>query len=83
MLADLGRPRTDGVAQAKKQRWMATGALLLLAAGMAWLFAEAPGFVDFALAVAVAVSWCVWLERHPEPSWSLLRTLDAAPPRDT
>jgi hypothetical protein len=28
---------------------------------MVWV----PAYVSFAIAVAGAVSWCIWLERHP------------------
>jgi hypothetical protein len=39
---------------------------VLVAGGMTWVMAMAPAFVGFGLAAAAAVSWCVWLERHPE-----------------
>lgn len=28
--------------------------------------AAAPTFVSFPMAAAIAIAWCVWLERHPE-----------------
>jgi hypothetical protein len=37
-------------------------------AGAAWLIAVAPAAVSFGLAVAAAMAWCAWLERHPEPA---------------
>jgi hypothetical protein len=37
-------------------------------AGAAWLVAAAPAAVSFGLAVAAAMAWCAWLERHPEPA---------------
>jgi len=52
------------------RRWRAaliTG-LLVLIAGFAWLLAVAPPFVAFGLAVTSAVAWCIWLEKHPEPT---------------
>ena len=36
--------------------------------GFAWLLAVAPPFIAFGLAVTSAVAWCIWLEKHPEPT---------------
>ncbi len=33
-----------------------------------WVVTVAPSLVSFALTVALAIAWCVWLEKHPEPS---------------
>ena len=43
------------------------GGLMALVAVVGWFVAIAPAVVGFGLAVAAAVSWCIWLERHPEP----------------
>lgn len=32
-----------------------------------WVLTAAPLLVSFALTVALAIAWCVWLEKHPEP----------------
>lgn len=45
---------------------IAVGCALL--AAMAWFFAIAPALVVFAVAVAIAVAWCMWLEQHPDPA---------------
>jgi hypothetical protein len=42
--------------------------LFALIAGFAWLLAAAPPLVAFGLAVTSAVAWCMWLEKHPEPT---------------
>ena len=52
------------------RRWRAvtvTGLLVPIAA-FAWLLAVAPPFLAFGLAVMSAVAWCIWLEKHPEPT---------------
>jgi hypothetical protein len=45
----------------------AVAGLLVLVTGLAWIMIAAPAFVVFGLAVAAAVAWCIWLERHPGP----------------
>ena len=40
--------------------------LMALVAVVGWFVAIAPAVVGFGLAVAAAVPWCIWLERHPE-----------------
>jgi hypothetical protein len=35
------------------------------AVATASVLAWAPAFLDLALAVALAISWCIWLEEHP------------------
>jgi hypothetical protein len=37
----------------------------LVVVSAAVLFAALPPFTGMALAVISAVSWCVWLDRHP------------------
>jgi hypothetical protein len=60
-----------------KRYWVAIGmvvhlrratitVIVILAAFVAWFLAVAPPLLGFALAVALAVAWCIWLERHPE-----------------
>jgi len=50
------------------RRWRAATitVLFVLILGFAWVLAAAPPFVGFGLAVASAVAWCIWLEKHPE-----------------
>jgi len=46
------------------QTTLLAGLVVTLAATM--LFVEyAPPFLSFAAAAAVALGWCVWLDRHP------------------
>jgi hypothetical protein len=33
---------------------------------MVWLVETSVAVASFGFAVAVAVSWCIWLDRHPE-----------------
>jgi hypothetical protein len=40
--------------------------LMALVAVVAWFLVLAPSLVDFGVAVAAAVAWCIWLARHPE-----------------
>ena len=49
------------------QRIAIMSGLMALVAVLGWFVAIAPAVVGFGLAVAAAVSWCIWLERHPEP----------------
>jgi hypothetical protein len=37
----------------------------LVVMSVAVLFAALPPFAGMALAVIAAVSWCLWLDRHP------------------
>jgi hypothetical protein len=39
----------------------------VLGAGWTALVAYLPAMIGFGLALATAVSWCVWLEHHPLP----------------
>ena len=32
-----------------------------------WFVAIAPALISFPLTVALAIAWCIWIERHPEP----------------
>lgn len=49
------------------QRIAIMSGLVALVAVVGWLVAIAPAVVGSGLAVAAAVSWCIWLERHPGP----------------
>jgi hypothetical protein len=42
--------------------------LAVLVAAVAAFFAVAPPLPGFAVAVGLAVAWCWWLDRHPNPS---------------
>jgi hypothetical protein len=42
---------------------LALAALVVMTAAV--LFAALPPFAGMALAVIAAVSWCLWLDRHP------------------
>jgi hypothetical protein len=33
---------------------------------LVWVLVVVPAVVGFALSMASAVAWCVWLERHPD-----------------
>ena len=49
------------------------GALLAILGSFAvviWMISTAPAFIGFAATVAIAIGWCVWLERHPDGSGS-------------
>src|SRR5262245_34777196 len=37
-----------------------------LASGVLWVVAVAPPAIAFALTVALAIGWCMWLDEHPE-----------------
>ena len=45
-------------------------ALAVLIATLGWLLVVLPAMDVFLVSVAVAVSWCVWLERRPPQSQS-------------
>jgi hypothetical protein len=62
------RPATHHVtrAGARRLRLATSIGLVLLLAVDAWFAALVPGLVAFGVAVAAAVVWCVWLERHPQ-----------------
>jgi len=45
-------------------------ALAVLIATLGWLLVVLPAMDVFLVSVAVAVSWCVWLERRPPQSHS-------------
>ena len=55
-----------GHARVHRRRVGLTAGLAALAVAGAWGLAVAPALVDFGVAVAVAVVWCIWLERRPE-----------------
>ena len=42
-----------------------------------WLVTAAPPLISFALTVALAIAWCVWLEPHSEPSGAAKEPPDA------
>jgi hypothetical protein len=67
MFRTLFPARPDAAARVTRYQWSVVTAVLVLAGGLAWVLAIAPAFVEFGLAVAAAVAWCVWLERHPDP----------------
>jgi hypothetical protein len=56
------------VALARRRRAATITGLFAVIAGFAWLLAAAPPFLAFGLAVTSAVAWCIWLEKHPEPT---------------
>ena len=56
------------VTWARRRRAATITGLFALIAGFAWLLAATPLFVAFGLAVTSAVTWCIWLEKHPEPN---------------
>src|SRR5688572_6893234 len=66
------------VACARRRRTATITGLFVLIAGFAWLLAAAPPFVALGLAITSAVAWCIWLEKHPEPTIS-----DRSRPRGT
>jgi hypothetical protein len=41
---------------------------LAATAAFTWFIVVAPAVLGFAVAVAIAMLWCVWRERHPDPS---------------
>jgi hypothetical protein len=43
------------------------GTLVVFAAFL-WIITIASAAISFALTVALAIAWCVWLERHPAPA---------------
>lgn len=56
------------------------GALLVIGAlfaGFLWVTTVAPPLVSFALTIALAIAWCVWLERQPGPKGAYEAPLDA------
>lgn len=46
-------------------RAAAAGAAVALAGAAAALFVWQPAWASFGLAIAAAVSWALWVERHP------------------
>lgn len=56
------------VRRARRRRAATITGLFALIAGLAWLLAVASPFIAFGLAVTSAVAWCMWLEKHPEPT---------------
>jgi hypothetical protein len=57
----------DEIARVRR-RWPAAAAIFLIAGGVTWVLAIGPALIGFGLAVAAAMSWCLWLERHPDRS---------------
>jgi Flp pilus assembly protein TadB len=41
--------------------------LVVVALLLLWVISIAKPLVAFLMAVALATSWCLWLEKHPEP----------------
>jgi len=58
------------VQRAEPGRWRvaALGAIVAATIVFGWLIVEAPAIESFALAVALAVGWSMWLDRRPEHS---------------
>jgi hypothetical protein len=48
------------------QVWTAVTGIAALFGGVLWMITTAPALVAFLVVIAIAVCWCVWLERHPE-----------------
>lgn len=46
-------------------RALVIGALFGFITALVWILVVVPAVVGFALAMASAVAWCIWLERHP------------------
>jgi len=36
-------------------------------AGVAAVLVWAPSYLAFSASIALAIGWCVWIERHPVP----------------
>jgi hypothetical protein len=66
MAVRLVSPRSrSATLEAPRLRRAAAGLGGLLGA-LAWLVSVAPALLAFACAVAAAVGWSIWLDRHPE-----------------
>jgi hypothetical protein len=58
-----------------KSKGLARGSISVAMAGIVvgfaiflWLDITASSLLTFPLAMAVAVVWCLWLEKHPDPA---------------
>jgi hypothetical protein len=56
-----------------KSKGLARGSISVAMAGIVvgfaiflWLDITAPSLLTFPLTMAVAVAWCLWLEKHPD-----------------
>jgi hypothetical protein len=62
--------RQTRTAVASVERLSVPATLLVVAVAFTvflWVVTVAPLLVSFVLTVALAIAWCVWLEKHPEP----------------
>ncbi len=50
-------------------------AIFTSCAALVRLISTAPSFIGLVMTVAIAIGWCVWLERHPDGT-------DVPPPHD-
>jgi hypothetical protein len=57
-------------------------ACAIVFAVLVWVITIAPIVVVLALTAAVAIAWCVWLDKHPEPRHSLECSSQSSEPGD-
>jgi uncharacterized iron-regulated membrane protein len=46
-------------------RGRAVSEIIVATAIFLWVVTVAPALVSLAMIVALAIAWCIWLERHP------------------
>jgi hypothetical protein len=54
---------SEGMDRPSRPPELALAGLVVMSAAL--LFAALPPFTGMALAVVAAISWCIWLDRHP------------------
>jgi len=63
-LAQLARTGSTKVS-ALPTHALVVGIIAVFAAFL-WVISVAPALVSIALTVAIAIAWCLWLEKHPD-----------------